>query len=257
MGGILGGRLADLLLARMGKQDDNHRMDGRAYRGRSKLAVLLGEQVWKHVAGRTVLDFGCGDGHEAVELSQHGAARVIGLDIQQPALEAARRHARTSGEHERCTFTSSSQEQVDVIIAIDSFEHFSDPAAVLRQMATLLAPAGSVFISFGPTWYHPLGGHLFSVFPWAHLVFTERALIRWRSTFKHDGATRFAEVAGGLNQMTIRQFMRLVRQSPLQFAEFETRPIRRLRWLHSRLTREFTTATVRCRLVRRELKAGG
>ncbi len=51
-------------------------------------------------------------------------------------------------------------------------------------MNTLLQPAGEVLVSFGPTWYHPLGGHLFSVFPWAHLIFSEKALIRWRSTFK-------------------------------------------------------------------------
>jgi SAM-dependent methyltransferase len=249
---VLGGPVADLLLARLGQGEDNPRMDGRAYQGRSKLDVLLGKELWTRVAGRTVLDFGCGAGHEAVELAQRGARRVIGLDIQEPMLERARRHARNSGEHERCTFTSSAPERADVIVSIDSFEHFGDPAGVLRQMAELLAPGGSVLVSFGPTWYHPLGGHLFSVFPWAHLVFTERALIRWRSRFKRDGATRFSQVAGGLNQMTIRRFVRLVKESPLQFAEFEARPIRRLRWLHNRVTREFTTATVRCRLESRK-----
>jgi SAM-dependent methyltransferase len=249
--GVLGGPVADMLLARLGQCENNPRMDGRAYRGRSKLEVLLGTELWDRIAGRTVLDFGCGPGLEAVELAQRGARRVIGLDIQEPMLEQARRHARSSGEHERCTFTSTAPERADVIIAIDSFEHFSDPGGVLRQMADLLAPGGSVLVSFGPTWYHPLGGHLFSIFPWAHLVFTERALIRWRSTFKRDGATRFSQVAGGLNRMTIRRFVRLVEESPLRFAELETRPIRQLRWLHNRATREFTTATVRCRLERR------
>jgi hypothetical protein len=106
-------------------------------------------------------------------------------------------------------------------------------------------------VSFGPTWLHPLGGHLFSVFPWAHLIFSEKALIRWRSTFKTDGATRFSEVAGGLNQMTIAKFEDLVANSPLQFAGFELVPIKKLRPFHNRLTREFTTAIVRCRLVKR------
>ena len=73
-----------------------------------------------------------------------------------------------------------------------------------------LQPGGEVLVSFGPTWYHPLGGHLFSVFPWAHLIFSEKALISWRSAFKTDGATRFSEVAGGLNQMTIAKFEALV-----------------------------------------------
>ncbi len=70
-------------------------------------------------------------------------------------------------------------------------------------MASLLKPSGFALVEFGYTWFHPYGGHLFSVFPWAHLIFTEKSLIRWRSDFKTDGATRFQEVAGGLNQMTI------------------------------------------------------
>ena len=138
-----------------------------------------------------------------------------------------------------------------MVISVDAFEHFADPAGVLCSMNALLQPAGEVLVSFGPTWHHPLGGHLFSVFPWAHLMFSESALIRWRSTFKTDGATRFSEVAGGLNQMTIAKFEELIAGSPLSFASFETVPIKKLRRFHNGLTREFTTAIVRCRLVKR------
>ena len=78
------------------------------------------------------------------------------------------------------TFGTSTNELADVIVSVDAFGAFSDPAEVLRVMDRLLKPSGEVFISFGPTWYHPLGGHLFSVFPWAHLLFAEEALIEWR-----------------------------------------------------------------------------
>jgi hypothetical protein len=115
-------------------------------------------------------------------------------------------------------------------------------------MASLLKPGGSLYASFGPTWYHPLGGHLFSVFPWAHLLFSEKALIRWRSDIRSDGATRFGEVEGGLNQMTIARFEKLAKQSPFVIDFLEAVPIRRLRLLHNRFTREFTTAIVRCKL---------
>jgi len=118
-------------------------------------------------------------------------------------------------------------------------------------MNHLLQPTGEVLVCFGPTWYHPLGGHLFSVFPWAHLIFSEKALIRWRSTFKTDGATRFSEVAGGLNQMTIAKFEELIAGSPLELASLELVPIKKLRHFHNRFTREFTTAVVRGRLVKR------
>jgi len=59
------------------------------------------------------------------------------------------------------------------------------------------------------------------------------------------------EVAGGLNQMTIAKFEKLVADSPLKFAGLELIPIKKLRHLHNRITREFTTAIVRCRLVKR------
>jgi len=88
------------------------------------------------------------------------------------------------------------------------------------------------------------------VFPWAHLLFTEEALLRWRSAFKSDGAKRFSEVAGGLNQMTIARFETLVAASGFAFGEFELIPIRKLRPVHNRRTREFTTSRVRCRLVK-------
>ena len=116
-------------------------------------------------------------------------------------------------------------------------------------MHSLLKPGGVVMVSFGPTWYHPLGGHLFSVFPWAHLVFSESALVRWRADLRSDKATRFCEVEGGLNQMTIARFERLVRGSRFKLETLQTVPIRALRRVHCHVTREFTTAVVRARLV--------
>ena len=51
--------------------------------------------------------------------------------------------------------------------------------------------------------------------------------------------------------MTISKFEELIAGSPLQFAGLELVPIKKLRHFHNRFTREFTTAVVRCRLVRR------
>jgi SAM-dependent methyltransferase len=222
--------------------------DGSAYHGKSKLAILLGKEFLSEVEDKTVIDFGCGEGSEAVEIAVHGAKRVIGIDIQRKLLETARKRATDAGVAETCWFGSSTEEKADIVVSIDSFEHFADPARVLKVMHSLLRPGGEIVASFGPTWYHPLGGHLFSVFPWAHLLFSEEALVHWRSDFKKDGARKFGEVAGGLNQMTIRNFEKLLASSPFQTKDFELVPIRKLRLVHNALTREFTTALVRCRL---------
>jgi SAM-dependent methyltransferase len=247
--GMIGGSLGYHLLKKFSKDGETGYMGGSAYTAKSKLEVLLGPDFWREIKNRVIVDFGCGYGSDAVEMAQRGARKVIGIDIQERFLAKARERAKRLGVSDRCAFATKADERADVIVAIDSFEHFDNPEAVLKTMAGVIKPDGCVIASFGPTWYHPLGGHLFSVFPWAHLIFTEDALIRWRSDFKSDGAKRFREVEGGLNQMTIRRFERIVRKSPFKFAQFEAVPINKLRLVANRLTREFTTAVVRCKLV--------
>jgi SAM-dependent methyltransferase len=246
---LIGGAVAYHLLRRMAPQGDAGQVNGSVYAGKSKLETLLGPGIWREIQDKVVIDFGCGSGTEAIEMSLRGARRVIGVDIMERYLSVARQRATHTGVGDRCTFSIRPETKADVIVAIDSFEHFAEPAAILEQMHESLQAGGCVLAAFGPTWYHPLGGHLFSVFPWAHLIFTERALIRWRSGFKTDGATRFHEVDGGLNRMTVRRFERIVDSSPFRFAEFEARSIRRLKPLANRMTRELTTSIVRCKLV--------
>ena len=244
IGGQLGYRLLQLI-AGVSHDDGPHPI---AYENKSKLEVLFGPDVWPLIEGRHVIDFGCGNGVETIDMARHGAKRVIGLDIREKVLAAGRKAAQTAGVDDRCIFAAETAEPADVIVSIDGFEHYGDPEGALGLMRRMIRPDGRVLIAFGPPWFHPLGGHLFSVFPWAHLVFTERALIRWRSNFKFDGATRFCETDGGLNKMTVRRFCRLVPASGFDVETFEAVPIRRRAWLSNPLTREFMTSIVRCRL---------
>ena len=227
-------------------------MSRSAYNEKSKVAVSLGDAFLTSIQDKTVIDFGCGEGMATLDLARHGAKKVIGIDIRQNVLDRANRNAADAGLSGTCEFTTATDTKADAIISLDAFEHFGDPAAILNIMHKLLKPDGYVLASFGPTWYHPLGGHLFSVFPWAHLVFSEAALIRWRSHVRNDGASRFSDVDGGLNQMTLARFEKLVAASPFRIEKLEAVPIRSLRHLHSRLTREFTTAIIRTKLVRRD-----
>lgn len=242
---LIGGAFGIALLNLASRNGAVERCDiATAYIGRSKLEVLLGPRIWDLTRNRDVLDFGCGPGSEAVEIAEHGARHVVGIDLRQRWLDLGVEHAAERGVADRCTFAREWSDPVDLIVSLDSFEHFADPAAVLTHMRGLLRPGGKVLAAFGPTWYHPLGGHIYSVFPFSHLLFSERALVRWRSLHKSDGARTIEE--SGLNKMTIRRFIRLVEASPLRFASFELLPIRPLRLIANRLTREFTTAAVRC-----------
>ena len=248
---LIGGTFGYWLLRQIANRD-TQRADEEVSDERVNLEASLGRNIWTLITGNEVIDFGCGTGGAAIEIAQNGARKVLGVDIQDKWLDIARERARQSGVSHLCAFAKTAAEPADIIISLDAFEHFADPGEILKLMYAMLKPNGCVLASFGPTWYHPLGGHLFSVFPWAHLIFTERALIRWRSDFKTDGAARFSDVDGGLNQLTIRRFERLVAESPFRLAEFEAVPIRKLRHLANRFTREFMTSVVRCKLVPRQ-----
>jgi SAM-dependent methyltransferase len=240
----IGGRLAETILSRY----KWHNLEASpSYKAATKLETLFGPSIWSDIKDKIVLDLGCGDGMESLEMARRGARHVFGLDIQEQQLMTARTQALGI---DNCTFVQRFTSRADLIVSVDSFEHFCRPDLVLRDMATILVPGGKVLVSFGPPWYHPKGGH-FQLFPWAHLLLKESALMTWRSRWKTDGATRFEEVAGGLNQMSVGKFERLVADSPLKLADFETVPIRAVRWLHCRLTRELFTSVVRCTLVAR------
>ena len=247
--GIIGGELGYQMLRRFSRSGAVLREDEEHARSdESNLERMFGAEVWTQLRGKTVIEFGCGMGDEAVRMAQHGAGKVIGIDIRESVLNVGRSTALREGVADRCVFTMATDELADVIVSLDAFEHFAEPQEMLRLMRRLVKPDGVALIAFGPTWYHPLGGHLFSIFPWSHLLFTEGALIRWRSDFKNDGATRFAEVEAGLNQLTIRRFEELIRQSDFRFIDFETVPIKKLKRFSNKLTREFFTSVVRCRL---------
>ena len=253
--GVVGGACGIRILKKLSPDGHGAFPDGvpLAYQDRTKLEVLLGADVWNLIRNKVVVDFGCGQGREVVELVERGARHVFGIELRQEWLDEAAALARARGVADRCTFLErwTGGPSADVILSIDSFEHFDDPAGILKTMYGMLSPTGSVLATFGPTWYHPYGGHLFSLFPWAHFVFTEHALVTWRATLPGKRpTTSFRET--GLNQMTVKRFETLVAASPFEFASFEAVPIRKVLWAANRLLREFTTSIVRCRLVPRD-----
>lgn len=216
-----------------------------------RIESLFGPGILPEIRNRVVTDYGCGPGLEAIELAQNGARAVFGIDIRQRMIEAAQRNAQAAGVH-NVFFSICPPESTDLIFSIDAFEHFGNPAEILETWASILNPRGKVIISFGPPWYHPHGGHFFSFFPWSHILFPEKMLCKWRLRYKNDGAMRFCDTEGGLNQMTIRRFEKLVRLSPFVCDHMHMIPIRLVRSLHCRATREFFTSIIQCELVLRD-----
>lgn len=211
--------------------------------------------------GLTVMDFGCGYGGTAVEIAKLGPRQVLGLDIRDSVLHAARARAENEKLSNVRFLNALSDDvkplygKIDIIVSIDAFEHYGDPAQVLDEMDKYLARNGEVYISFGPPWWHPYGAHLqfMTRLPWPHVMFTERVLMAARSLYKADGAMTFEQVGGGLNRMSIRKFERLIHNSVFRIMTLQLIPIRRTQFLHTYCPagREFFTSVIKASLQRK------
>ena len=171
----------------------------------SQLDRHIGREWRKAVEYRVWLDFGCGLGNQMIEIARAGARKIYGLEISENQLRMARERLRGSGVEERCIISPEPpDEAVDCIFSIAGFEHYQDADGFLQQMYSCLKPGGVVYISFGPPWYHPIGGHAFSPFPWAHLLLAESALVKWRND--HFPGTAASINTSGLNRMSVGRF---------------------------------------------------
>ncbi|PLW81971.1 bifunctional 3-demethylubiquinol 3-O-methyltransferase/2-polyprenyl-6-hydroxyphenol methylase [Kineobactrum sediminis] len=104
------------------------------------------------VAGKTLLDVGCGGGILAEAMAQRGA-RVSGIDMGEAPLAVARIHQLESGvdiDYRQMTAEDLAAEQpghYDVVCCLEMLEHVPDPAAVVAACATLAKPGAALYFS--------------------------------------------------------------------------------------------------------------
>lgn len=213
---------------------------------RRPLEVLLGETFPSVVKDRLVVDFGCGFGADAAQMARWGARLSVGLEIRQELVDSNRLKYQLPNLQFHTSLPTDLAQKADLVISIDAFEHFDQPALMLELMYNVLKPGGKAYITFGPLWKHPYGGHFFSPFAWAHLLLREEALVAWRNlSFPADQARTFGDVSGGLNQMTITTFKQLIHASPFKLEKLELPPIKGRRWIQRILGLERGTSEVK------------
>lgn len=104
------------------------------------------------LAGKSVLDVGCGGGILSETMALAGAT-VTGIDLAGEALAAARQHATSSGvtvEYRDIAAETLAEERpgsFDVVTCMEMLEHVPDPASIVRACAGLVRPGGHVFFS--------------------------------------------------------------------------------------------------------------
>ena len=104
------------------------------------------------LAGKTVLDVGCGGGILS-EAMAHSGAEVTGIDLADKSLKVARLHGLESGvkvDYRKVPVEELAAERpghYDVVTCMEMLEHVPDPASVVRACAALTKPGGWVFFS--------------------------------------------------------------------------------------------------------------
>ncbi|MES2664263.1 MAG: bifunctional 2-polyprenyl-6-hydroxyphenol methylase/3-demethylubiquinol 3-O-methyltransferase UbiG [Pseudomonadota bacterium] len=104
------------------------------------------------LAGKKVLDVGCGGGLLCEAMAARGA-EVTGIDAGEDVIAVARMHAlKSKYSIEYCQqyiedLVSSHAQSFDVITCMEMLEHVPDPQSIVETCAALVKPNGHLFFS--------------------------------------------------------------------------------------------------------------
>ncbi len=104
------------------------------------------------LAGKAVLDVGCGGGILAEAMARLGA-RVTGIDLSEKALRVAELHlheTQLSVQYEHAMaeeYAAVHPEAFDVVTCMELLEHVPQPESMVAACARLVRPGGQVFFS--------------------------------------------------------------------------------------------------------------
>ncbi len=102
----------------------------------------------------SAVDLGCGPGHLVVSLArQSPELHVTGVDLAEDMLARAAAYAERAGVADRVRFRRGNVEQIpfpdatfDLVVSTLSLHHWSEPAAVLDEIARVLRPGGAFLV---------------------------------------------------------------------------------------------------------------
>ena len=104
------------------------------------------------IAGKTVIDIGCGGGILTESLTQ-SQATVTGIDMATATIEIAKDHASKANltiDYQQISAEEMADQhpgEFDVVTCMELLEHVPDPASIVNACSQLLKPNGMVFFS--------------------------------------------------------------------------------------------------------------
>ncbi len=104
------------------------------------------------VAGKKIIDIGCGAGLLTEALAKLGAD-VTGIDMSKEAITIAKLHQHESKlniDYRVVTAEKMAEDhagQFDIVTCLEMLEHVPDPLSAINACSTLVKPGGQVFFS--------------------------------------------------------------------------------------------------------------
>ena len=135
--------------------------DGQASFNRPAFTHLLGKAWLPAIADvdarlradppARVADIGCGEGWSTIAMARaYPAARVVGVDLDAPSIDAARGHATEAGVGDRVQFRHSDAAALDgpfdLAVIIEAVHDMANPVPVLRAAREALVAGGSLIV---------------------------------------------------------------------------------------------------------------
>lgn len=120
-----------------------NRVVNEVFRKSMKLRFLRTLEGCEPIAGKTVIDIGCGPGHYGVALAQRGAALVRGVDFAQGMIDLAKRNASEAGVATRCTFEMAdfmdipTSTRFDYAVVMGFMDYMANPRQVIDKVLSL------------------------------------------------------------------------------------------------------------------------
>ena len=150
-GYILGVMSDQLLNTSADTSEVPERFDPATMKGEIIEAEHLARYRWVSplVAGRRVLDAGCGTAYGSVLLADAGAVEVIGVDLASEVLDSARPDMPVTVALEEGDVTTLPYEdgRFDFVVCFEVIEHLDDPGRALDEFRRVLSPDGVLAVS--------------------------------------------------------------------------------------------------------------
>ncbi len=177
--------------------------DSRRERGIERAKNML--NLVHDTSINTFLELGCWDGMVCWALQKNGKSTVA-IDNRAEGFDERARSEGVKFVQADVSSLGFKDESFDFVFSYASFEHFADPAAVLKEAIRVVRTGGYIYLNFGPLYMSPWGLHAYDVIgiPYLQFLFQPEILQEFVNK-KHLGSIDFK----GVNGWSLEEFRNL------------------------------------------------